>query len=339
MQIRKIILVLFLILLVILLYNYVSFFRRGLDNLLLPSSYKEYPYLFENNIESKDYRIHKILNGSSYEDVLFHSETKNFIIEVPAKNSERNGMGWKTLWKINSVGKVIDSLETRDYMHPAGVFFDSNTYLDWIYSGDKTPAKYEKTLDFDSFSKVEFDSLSQKAKTIVYGNDYDNKSTNCYMKIDGKWWLFESQKAFERNIDSKAGPFFGHKEKNLGSIRALKNQIIPWQKWRDEKQFVHLQKFVAETRQFSSFLDINNTGRSGWNGTGYFRLTHNENNFYFKGYTFDGYSFHPNMSFYDAQDISIDTNDKIDISFISITKNHKSKARPEEEGVYVITRK
>jgi len=94
---------------------------------------------------------------------------------------------------------------------------------------------------------------------------------------------------------------------------------------------------VAESRQFKPMFDFNNHGRSGWNGTGYYRLNYNSNAFYFKGYTFKGSSFSPDMSFYNLHNTKAASDS--DISFLIVGRNNNSKADIREKGVYVISKK
>lgn len=193
MKNKKIILVIVLEIIAYLLYGHVSIVRRTIDRLLLPSAYKEYPYLYENKAESKKYRITNILDGSSYEGVSYYSGTKEFIIEVADADYIRYEMGWKTLWKISKEGKVLDSLNTTNYMHSVGVYLDSTTYVDWAYSGDKSAKKDHSIINFDSIPKVDFDACANTAETFACGSDYDNETTNLYLKIENEWLLFKSK--------------------------------------------------------------------------------------------------------------------------------------------------
>lgn len=311
--------------------------RNTVDKLLLSNSLKEYPFLFENKVESKEHRITKIIDGFAYEDVLFHSGLKEFLLIMPDADYDRNNQGWKTFWKINANGKVIDSLNSRAYMNTLGVFLDSTSYIDWAFSGNKKRKEYKQIIDYDSLANSEFLALIEKAETVAYGNNYDKKTTNCYVKIDDAWFVLESKKAFASDLYLEPETFFKHKTKNKGSFITLKNQILPFQKWKDKNQFIYLQGFVAESRQFKSLLDINNHGRSGWNGTAYYRLNYESNTFYFKGYAFKGDSFSTDLSFFSLEGTS--SADDSAVSFIIVRRNNNSRADIREKGVYLISKK
>ena len=336
---KKIILFVLLMMVFFFLYCYVSVVRNFIDQTLLPSTYNEYAYLYENKVESKDYRIIKIIDGSTYDDMLFHTGTEEFILEMPDSDYDRNNRGWKTYWKISKEGEVIDSLDTTAYMYDVGVFFDSISYIDWVDSGKKIAQKYQARIDFDTVSKTSFDGYVASAESITYAIDFENKKANCYLKIKDEWLVFESKKAYQSDIRSDGKANFGYEPKSRDSLIELTNRILPFQKWKDEKEFIYLERFVGEERQYQSFLDLNNTSRGGWNGTGYFRLTHNSEPLYFKSYTFKSDSYDSDLRLYDFQYSKGHSIKENDISFIIKAKNHNSNADRKEAGVFAIIKK
>lgn len=115
-------------------------------------------------------------------------------------------------------------------------------------------------------------------------------------------------------------------------LTELTNRIAPFQDWKNQDQLLVLQRFVRETRQRRPFYDINNTGRNGWNGTGYFQLRHREAFFHFKTYTFKSErDYQPDIALYNLSS----EYDK-DCLLLHLRKTGKSKRKYNETGIYVL---
>src|SRR5690606_1117326 len=100
----------------------------------------------------------------------------------------------------------------------------------------------------------------------------------------------------------------------------------------NQDQLLVLQRFVRETRQRRPFYDINNTGRNGWNGTGYFQFRHRKAFFHFKTYTFKSErDYQPDIALYDLSS----EYDK-DCLLLHLRKTGKSKRKYNETGIYVL---
>jgi len=336
---KKIILIAVIFLVLLLLYNYVGVVRKLIEKAFLPNSFKEYSFLSENKVGSEDYQIKKIIDGESDREILFNTSTQEFIIKMRDSDYDRNNQGWYALWKIDKKGQVIDSLSSNNGMSPIGIYFEEDHYVDWVESGSKTKKEYEQIINFDSIAPADFNSFVEKAAIIEYAGNYENKKVNCYLKIDDGWVVFESEKGYE-DYFSEPEKLFKHKATFTSSLLVLEDRVKPFHRWKDINSFIHVDKFAGESREFKSFYDINNTSRSGWHGTGYFKLWHGSSLLHFKSYVFkSGFGFDPDISIYAPPNNYGDHTRKIDIAFISLSKRMKSNRDYKEVGVYVICKK
>ncbi len=336
---KKIIIIAIFFLVLMLLYNYVGVVRNSIAKAFLSNSFNEYSFLSENKVDSEDYQIKKIIDGELDQKILFNTLTQEFIITIRDSDYDRNNQGWYALWKIDKKGQVIDSLSSKNGMSPIGIYFEEDHYVDWVESGSKAKKEYKQIINFDSIASADFNYFVEKAEIIEYDGDYENKKVNCYLKIEDSWIVFESKKGYE-DYFSNPEKFYKHKTKTTSWLLVLEDKIKPFHKWKDINSYIYLQKFVGESREFKSFYDINNTSRSGWNGTGYFSLWHNSSLLHFKSYTFkSSFGFDPDISIYAPPNNYGDHTRKIDIAFISLSKRMKSNRDYKEVGVYVICNK
>ena len=321
-----------------LTYSYIGPVRHFVDSVSLFGLYGDYNYLSDHNVASENYQINKIIDGNLDAPISYNTATKEYIISIYDSDYDRNNAGWKTYWKTNKNGEIIDSLNFRDYINKLGYNFEEDYYTDWIYSGNKSKQAYHQIINYDSIHSNIFNEYIVKADIIAYGNDYDTDKTNCYVKINEDWTVFKSAKGFD---DFYMNPFkfYKHKEKSLDSLIVLENKIAPWQKWKNEEEPIHLEKFVGTSREYGSFYDINNTSRSGWNGIGYFRLRHFDENLNFKAYTFKTGAFgsyYPDIElFYPKKEFKNSNK----IAFIELSGNGRSKREYKENGIYIIKNK
>ncbi len=165
-------------------------------------------------------------------------------------------------------------------------------------------------------------------KINKYGKIIDSITTNKSIAKHQDFLLEDS--IFNQAISA-------NKVKITDFIISLDDVIKPFHKWSDMNNFIYLQKNIKTSREFNSFYDINNTSRSGWNGTGYFQLIHNSSFLYFKANTFkSSRSFYPNISMYLPPNYSR----KINTGFLVLGKNSVRSTRAYKEvGVYLIIEK
>ena len=336
---KKIIIIIATLFILILLYNYVGIVRNLIAKALLPNSYKEYSFLSDNKIESKKYQVKKIIDGTIDPDILYNKATQEFLVKESMIGENTKHI----LWKISKDGKVIDSLTTNNFASSLGIYFKEDYYIDWINSGNKSKQKYKQIINIDSITDNNYKHYLEKAEVINYKKDVsslieDNLKVRCYLKVNNDWIVLESKKGYKLEPEN----FFSFKAKNnKSSMFSLTDLIQPFQKWRDADSFIHLQKFIGESRSSKSFYDINNTSKSGWHGIGYFKLRYNSNLFYFKSYTFKSstFGFNPSISIYNPSINHIDGTKNNDLTFISLSRKGRSKRDYKEVGLYVICKK
>ncbi|MEN7551763.1 hypothetical protein AAG747_27860 [Rapidithrix thailandica] len=311
-----------------------EFIRNRVAKLLLPAAYKEYRYLSSNTVASENYEIKKLISGNASQ-YFFDKELKNFIIRIRDNK----------LWKINEQGDVEDSLSTSAHLTTSGLIFEEDYFIDWVVSGNKSPQPYREILDADSLSSADVEAYFNNAAVIDFGMDYPQRKGKCYLKIEGHWIVLEFTKRFEEfKQDFEKGyytvEFKGQAPKNNERIEVLKiNAVFPFYHWEDPENPLHIQYFIEETSQSKSFYDINNTSRSGWNGTGYFRLNYHSETLYFKAYTFKRGIFEyapysPDISIY-----QLNSGYGVDLTLIELYKRGNTKRDYSEVGVYVLRKK
>ncbi|MBJ2176335.1 hypothetical protein JBL43_18935 [Aureibaculum sp. A20] len=321
-----------------LTYSNIGPVRYLVDRVSLFGLYADYNYLSDHTVTSESYQINKIIDGNLDGPITYNTATQEYILTIYDSDYDRNNAGWKTLWKVNKDGKVGDSLNFRDYINKLGYNFEKDYYMDWIYSGNKAKQEYHQIINYDSIEANVFHEYIAKSDIIIYGNDYDDDYINCYVNINDNWIVFKSAKGFD---DFYMNPFkfYKQEEKSLDSLIVLANKIAPWQKWKDKNEPIYLEKFVGKSPEHSSFFDINNTSRSGWNGTGYFSLTHFDEILNFKAYTFKSGTFgsyFPDIElFYPKKEFE---NPK-KIAFIELRGNGRSKRAYKENGIYILKSK
>ncbi len=341
------------IILKILVFDPLDFAKKTSFDLFLNKKYDKYENLFKNTTESENYKIIK-LPFSKPRRVLFDRVTKNFILTGDSEYLT-------TSRKINKNGEEIDSLKIRGYLFSSGVYFYEDYCIDWAITGNKSKQKYDTIINYDSLSKEEFEDYLSKATIVDFTKkhtDYkgfkslENHKGRCHLKIQDKWIVIESKKMFDELEEDYEKDYFELKHKNFSKkneprLITLSNRTAPIKDWKKEDNIIFLQKFKKKSRQRTGLMNHNGLGRSGWNGTGYFQLTHNSEVFNFKSYTFESklftyspfvpyiYSFKPDISVYFPEKIY-----NVDIAFIlSGDASGLSNQPTESRGVYVLKKK
>ncbi|KAA1242650.1 hypothetical protein [Aquimarina sp. RZ0] len=334
-----------LIVVVIFLYkkNYIS-------KLLLPERFKNYIFLSEGSIESENYEIVKIIDnwkGKAQIDgvvklrhLFFDDLNKSFLLLTDFKNY--TNQEYRIIWKINKRGEVIDSIKTDFWSMPynSGIFFENDYFMDWINSGNKTKKEYAAIIDGDTISETEFTTFVNNATIIDVDLNHTNKIVQTFLNTDKEWIRIDSRKSY-KNIDNDHDQILSNNKLSIYSegykkrFIELDNAIKPFHKWKDANSPLYIENFTTVSSQSKPFYDINNHGKSGWNGIGYFRLSHNSEYLHFKASIFNGKSFGyiPNISIY------YPSKKNQDLVFINLYKNGYDNRHYKVSGLYMLRKK
>src|SRR5690606_35153672 len=128
----------------------------GLLGLLPVHSFAKdtYPPIDNDNVASPSYELRRLLceRCGRVMDVVYLPERDSFFV------STRDDV-----WQINRLGHVVDVLRGRGPLPDSGIYIDSESYIDWALSGEKTPKTYRDTLNADHLSDEEFNAQLQAA--------------------------------------------------------------------------------------------------------------------------------------------------------------------------------
>lgn len=338
---------------ILLILFRIDFARNFCDKLFLGKKHKTFNYIYDSP-ESENYKIEKIIDGQIY-FIMFDEINENFLVKTDEKTSLEH-----SLWKINNKGIIIDSIKSQGSFLHSGVYFHEDYCIDWIISGDKSKKHYDKIITYDTLTKTSFESLLENSSIVDFDKkhgEYNNSDRpnkgRCFIKIKEKWMVIESEKMFDELERDYTKTFYQiihkkHKKKNGNRLNPIANSIPPFYKWNNQDNFIHKQKFVREQYKSSSFYDINNTSRSGWDGTGFFNLKHHSENLNFKAFGFqytsflgyiDNGSFSPDISIYFANNRN-NNKKKIDLIFIEMGNLGQFRGRNNQEiGLYIVKKK
>jgi len=256
----------------------------------IAKEFDNYHYLSENKTETEHYQIKKLNIQSPNIGVIYYDPvTTNYIVETDPTDK-------RVLWKINSKGDVLDSIEGYYHVGKQGVFFRDNYYIDWVMTNDKTQKKYKQIIDYNELTDTQF--LDYLAKAEAY---FINKSTSlggrCYLKIDGEWLLIKSQKLAD-DLELKVTNYelneahYLWKGKSFDLAKRelfLQHKMEPVRiedRGNQSTSTLLLKKFTKKSQIRRGFLDLNSVSRSGWNGIGFFELVFRKEIFRFKSYAF-----------------------------------------------------
>ncbi len=268
----------------------------------LSEKLKEYKYLSEGPIESDNYEIIKIIDNWKgraevdgivfLEAIFYDTTTKNILFCTNPKEYEKiddeweNKIPYQIFWKMNDHGRVIDSIKI-DYslgLNNSGVFFHDDYFIDWVNNNNKTKQKYIDVIEGDSLSIQQLESHINRANMLYANKDYENEITNLFLKEKEGWTRIKSKKLYE-----KTEPIYGQVLMYTLKpyIENYKKRFIELDIAKGELEPIQIEHFVKKSKQSKSLADINNHGRSGWGGIGYFKLNHNSESINFKGHAFN----------------------------------------------------
>lgn len=273
----------------------------------LPEKFKSYNFLSEGGIESQNYEIIKlsdhwkgetILDGViNLEKINYDTEKESVIITTRVKDYEKvdskftEKEPYNILWKIDNTGKFIDSIKV-DYnqtLHSSYVIYSNNYYINWVDNNDKTKKKYTRVITDDKLSLQELDGLIKNASSFDLTKDYDNEITNIYLKKDSSIALIKSKKLYKETEGKFESPY-----KESYKLRFMKVdysfQKNPNNKSTQPSYSISKEFFIKKEKHSLSLSAqySGRSGRSGWEGIGYFKMEHNSESINFKEYAFNG---------------------------------------------------
>ncbi len=275
----------------------INSFRNWIDRSLLSEEISLFPSLDESP-ESQNYQIEKILRAR-YISILTDKINGNSFIR-----NHWDGSGNHELWKINEEGIVLDSIEGRGDIYASGVYFYDDYCIDWAVTGNKEAKYYDPIIDYDSLTEEDFTALLNKASIVDFKKDYGHKDYKdpsrslpqkgrCYIKIEDKWLVIESEKMFEElsrdyNEDYYTIKHRNHKSKGANRLTELR---CPFGLQNNSNEVFNRLGFVRKHYSRSIFFRFtcvaNGRSRgSGWNGMGYYVLRYKSENINFKLPTF-----------------------------------------------------
>lgn len=116
---------------------------------------KEYPRLSANQSASQDYEIVKLIDGPI--DALYQYNNQSLFIAQSGDD----------LWKINSIGEVIDHFNTSD-LYSSGLILATDGFIDWIFTGDKQQKSYGQTIDASAYSEQQLLDAFNNAEIVEF---------------------------------------------------------------------------------------------------------------------------------------------------------------------------
>ncbi|NMH89587.1 hypothetical protein [Flavivirga algicola] len=278
----------------------------------LPKEVTSYKNPSEAPLVSNNYEMIPLFNQKRRQGFVFtrdmllydYRNESNYIVSV---DKSRN---WETLnphvyWKLNDRGNIIDSISVVDTrLFNCGVFFNSNYYIDWFNTGDKTKKKYSRIMDDKNLSLDEIKTYIDKASMVDVGVDYSNKKDTkleLFLFNESGWSILKSKKLFneiipieeENDYQSKgrirlsemedSETFSIKLEKYLGSFKkrftVLKKGAYPS---LEKKCVIKIEAFEKKQRFKPSFFSMTSHGYPGWYGTGFIKLKSKSISFPFK---------------------------------------------------------
>ena len=124
-------------------------------------------------LESSVANNHEIIRLNGYPGGnIYHVKTNNTFIIPTTLRSE----SWINFWRVNADGIVIDSFSPDgkyEKMLPAsGIFFRKENYIDWAFTGDRSPKPYVNVLNTQSLEKKGVAEIMISDKQIAARNAF-----------------------------------------------------------------------------------------------------------------------------------------------------------------------
>ncbi len=145
-----------------------------------------YPPVNSDRVESETYELRRLLCKSCghVADLVYLPERDSFFA------STRSG----DVWQINSQGHIVDVLRGLGALPDSGVYFGSESYIDWVFSGDKAPKAYLNIANADYLSDEEFNVRLQAAEARSARLADQPGRVHYYLREGGGWRLLSRQR-------------------------------------------------------------------------------------------------------------------------------------------------
>ncbi|VAW68448.1 hypothetical protein MNBD_GAMMA10-3042 [hydrothermal vent metagenome] len=336
---------------------------------------KKYHSLSSNLVESENYEIIKLINGTVLA-VLYNEQTHTTLV-----------LADRYLWKINSAGYITDTCFRTSNLRNSGISRWSKSwksdvgercwsekYNDWLYSGDKSAHEIIDIEDSSNMSDAQRIARFDKADIVEFFSYYkanDDELKVCLLKENDRWTVLNIN-AHPGEVDSrfreykKESHYIWRESRLEGYNKKYKDKIIKLERdmlydCKDKNKPLKLIKFIRKLYYFEGgflgwlfghLLKLVLWGLPGsppssyWYGTGCFQLNHHSEALSFKALVSKEESIEfSNASIYRHSE---DVND--DLQFIKITylggeheldRKEKGLVKYHEEdvGLYVIRKK
>lgn len=326
--------------------------------------YEAYPQIGVDNIQSSNYEIIKVAEGTTINPTLgvyFMSDSNNFIIN--------NSVYEFTM--LDSNGNPLDVYHSSNaHPHNSGVFFYQDYYVDWLLTGDKTKKKYSNYINADSLSEEQFEIYFNAADAAAYKTMWHHEPKNDYarnlLRINGSWMVLENEILQYDDRQEYAEKLIHHlnfyddnpsfvETKNKTTFSQL-DSITPNYHWKEipsnlyineeTKQLEQKKRDAANPIYIKAYQrrDRNNRRygvgdtRKGWNATGYFHIIVGGNELIkFKAYTYrfdERGRFDPHIYVYPHP-----SNPDVSLIAVEMFREGEGDRDPRELGIYVLRKK
>lgn len=234
-----------------------------------------YPPVSSDRVESETYELRRLLCKSCghVADLVYLPERDSFFA------STRSG----DVWQINNQGHIVDVLRGQGELPDSGVYFGPESYIDWVFSGDKAPKAYLNIANADHLSDEAFNDRLQAAEARSARLADQPGRVHYYLRESGGWRLLSRQREMTQDqplmrlpkgVVSSYPAASGNDDTELPFIRIASSTSGMRYDWKDTDNPLFLHQYRRQGRVRKPFLDFNNHGWSGTYGRGQFHLVH-----------------------------------------------------------------
>ena len=264
---------------------------------------------------------------------------------------------WVNLWRVNSRGIVVDSFspdgEYEGNLPASGIFFRKENYIDWAFTGDKSPKRYLQTFNAKSLGKEKIAEILAQAKQIVwtkeiyyeqvYRGSIETDEFQYFLKMPGGWSILLSP--VELSIEEFPPLKFALRDSFSNEYQGppLGINIVEPTMFdvKSPESPIRLVEFKKLGESKSGFMDINSSAWVGDYGLGHFQLVANTEVIDFKSFhrvlkngTEGGHD-EPDMTYYGADKLNSDSA----LAFLILNTGRAPSRDDVELGSYIIRNK
>ena len=246
----------------------------------LPDSQAKAPSLGTLAVTSEHYELVQIApcEGPACRAKVFELPTSSAVL------IEQTGLtpGAATLLKLSRAGAVLDKceLEPDTRLGGSGLLFSKETYVDWVWTGDKTPKPYLEKLDGNALAPEALEPLLKEAAWLDCEVDHDEQTGRCFLgepaQKGGGVRLLRTQRHYHELTFREDGDFphyvlRGHESLSEPKLRQVPAENAPGSP-RAGRALL-LRHLVKQARLRPAPMDPTG-GRDGWYGIGFWDLMH-----------------------------------------------------------------